>query len=167
MRVQANPDLASFLKGNNSTTNDSKKKGGKSMNSSKNNVNAIKGNNLTTISTNTSGTDNNNNNNPYKKNWKDESNAFREAMKAAREVSKAIATGAPLPPPTPSAPDPSLVLCPHCTRRFSAKAADRHIPQCQNIIAKPSTLKRGGGLNASKGLNNVVNVPKNNTKAWQ
>jgi len=166
MRVQANPDLASFLKGNNSTTNDSKKKGGKAMNSSKNNVNAIKGNNLTTISTNTSGTDNNNNN-PYKKNWKDESNAFREAMKAAREVSKAIATGAPLPPPTPSAPDPSLVLCPHCTRRFSAKAADRHIPQCQNIIAKPSTLKRGGGLNASKGLNNVVNVPKNNTKAWQ
>ena len=149
------------------------------MNSSNNNVNAMKGKNSTTISTNTSGTDNNNYNNnndnnynndinnnsndPYKKNWKDESNAFREAMKAAREVSKAIATGAPLPPPTPSAPDPSLVLCPHCTRRFSAKAADRHIPQCQNIIAKPSTLKRGGGLNASKGLNNVVNVPKNNT----
>lgn len=165
MRVQGNPDLASFLEGN-SSTNDSKKKGGKISNSSKNNANAIKGNNLTTISTNTGGTDINNNN-PYKKNWKDESNAFREAMKAAREVSKAIATGAPLPPPTPSAPDPSLVLCPHCTRRFSAKAADRHIPQCQNIIAKPSTLKRGGGLNASKGLNNVVNVPKNNTKAWQ
>jgi len=163
MRVQANPDLASFLQG--SGLNDPRKKGTKTMNSSsKNNMNIMKGNNVSAaVASIVAPMDNN----PYKKNWKDESNAFREAMKAAREVSKAIATGAPLPPPTPSAPDPSLIPCPHCTRRFSVKAADRHIPQCQNIIAKPSTLKRGGGLNASKGLNNVVNVPKNSTKAWQ
>ena len=52
-----------------------------------------------------------------KSKWQLESNAFRASMRAAREVTKAIATGAPLPPPVASAPDPSLVQCPHCSRR--------------------------------------------------
>lgn len=85
--------------------------------------------------------------------WRDQSNAFREAMKAARQYSKAVAEGKPLPPPVISAPDKSLVPCPHCGRSFNEKAADRHIPQCQNIKAKPSALKRGagggGGVNGS------------------
>lgn len=59
--------------------------------------------------------------------WKQQSQAFREAMKAARQVSQAIATGAPLPPPIMSAPDPSLIPCPHCGRRFNEKAGERHI----------------------------------------
>jgi hypothetical protein len=66
-------------------------------------------------------------------------------MKAAREFAKAKAEGKPLPPPVASAPDPSLVPCPHCGRTFNQKAAERHIPQCQNIKAKPSALKRGAG----------------------
>jgi zinc-finger of a C2HC-type len=53
-----------------------------------------------------------------KSKWQLESNAFRASMRAAREVTKAIATGAPLPPPVASAPDPSLVQCPHCSRRY-------------------------------------------------
>lgn len=77
--------------------------------------------------------------------WKEQSNAFRDAMRAARAVTKAIENGDPLPPPTTSAPDSSLVPCPHCGRRFSEKAADRHIPQCQNIKAKPTMLRRGAG----------------------
>eukprot|EP01032_Pedospumella_encystans_P019578 gene19578-22261_t len=77
--------------------------------------------------------------------WKEQSNAFREAMKAARQYSKAVAEGKPLPPPVASAPDASLIPCPTCGRRFNAKAAERHIPQCKNIIAKPTMLKRGGG----------------------
>lgn len=85
--------------------------------------------------------------------WRDQSNAFREAMKAARQYSKAVAEGKPLPPPVASAPDKSLVPCPHCGRSFNEKAAERHIPQCQNIRAKPSALKRGagggGGVNGS------------------
>jgi hypothetical protein len=86
-----------------------------------------------------------------KPSWKVASEQFRQAMKAAREVSKAIATGAPLPPPSlPSAPDPSLMPCPHCGRRFSQKAGERHIPQCQNIKAKPSSLKRGDGGGGGK-----------------
>jgi len=32
--------------------------------------------------------------------------------------------------------DPSLVQCPHCGRRYSEKAADRHIPQCLDIKAR-------------------------------
>jgi uncharacterized C2H2 Zn-finger protein len=85
--------------------------------------------------------------------WKDQSKAFREAMKAARQVTQAIAAGAPLPPPVISAPDPSLIPCPHCGRRFNEKAAERHIPKCQDIKAKPTSLKRGagggGGVNGS------------------
>lgn len=77
--------------------------------------------------------------------WKEQSNAFREAMKAARQVTKAIASGGPLPEYVPSAPDPSLIPCPHCNRRFNQKAAERHIPQCQNIKAKPTSLKKGAG----------------------
>lgn len=77
--------------------------------------------------------------------WKEDSERFREAMKAARAVSHAQATGAPLPPPTISAPDPSLIQCPHCSRRFNDRAAERHIPQCKSIRAKPSTLKKGSG----------------------
>jgi hypothetical protein len=46
------------------------------------------------------------------------------------------ANGDPLPPPVVSAPDDSLIPCPHCNRRFNQKAADRHIPQCQNIKGK-------------------------------
>jgi hypothetical protein len=98
--------------------------------------------------------------------WEEESRAFRDAMKAARQFSKAEKSGAPLPAHVPSGPDPNLTPCPHCGRRFNAKAADRHIPQCQNIKAKPSRLlknsgmgavasatnKRGGGTTSARGV---------------
>ena len=74
--------------------------------------------------------------------WKQQSDMFRQAMKSSRDVTKALESGAPLPPSVPSAPDPSLVPCPHCGRRFNGKAADRHIPQCQNIKAKPKVPTR-------------------------
>jgi hypothetical protein len=77
--------------------------------------------------------------------WKQQSSAFRNAMKAARGVTEAQANGTPLPPMAASAPDPSLIPCPHCGRRFNEKAADRHIPQCQQIKARPTALKRGTG----------------------
>lgn len=47
---------------------------------------------------------------------------------------------ADLPPPQPSAPDPSFIPCPHCGRRFSALAGERHIPHCKNIKAKVRSL---------------------------
>ena len=53
--------------------------------------------------------------------WKEKSNAFREAMKAAREGTTA--------PPTV---DSSLVPCQFCGRKFNEKAAERHIPFCES-----------------------------------
>ena len=86
--------------------------------------------------------------------WKQESEQFREAMKAARMATLAEKTGdmSLMPAHTPSAPDPSLVQCPHCSRRFNETAAARHIPKCQDIKAKPSSLKRGSGRGASGGI---------------
>lgn len=81
--------------------------------------------------------------------WKQQSLAFRETMKAAKGVTDALAAGTPLPAHTPSGPDMSLTPCPHCNRRFNASAAERHIPQCQNIRAKPNMLKRGTGSSAT------------------
>lgn len=94
--------------------------------------------------------------------WRAESMAFREAMRQAKMVSRAEkqakATGVPLhvllPPSTMTSSnygiggrdvDPSFVQCPTCGRSFNQKAGARHIPQCQNIIAKPKRLTRHSG----------------------
>ena len=86
--------------------------------------------------------------NAGKSKWAEQSKAFRDAMKQSRAVSNAIATGQKIPDFKPSAPDPNMVPCPHCNRTFNAKAADRHIPQCQNIKAQPKSLKAGSGHGA-------------------
>lgn len=54
-------------------------------------------------------------------------------MTDAQQSGKSLAD---LPPPKPSAPDPSFIPCPHCGRRFSVLAGERHIPHCKNIKAK-------------------------------
>ena len=77
--------------------------------------------------------------------WKAKSSAFRDAMRAAREYKAAKAAGIDPPPIAASAPDPSFVPCPNCGRTFNEKAAERHIPRCKNIIAKPKRLIRGSG----------------------
>jgi len=83
-----------------------------------------------------------------KKDWKAQSEQFRAAIRNARGVTEAIKNGVKAAdiPYVPSAPDPSLVQCPHCGRRFNENAAERHIPKCKDIIAKPNFLKRGNGL---------------------
>jgi uncharacterized C2H2 Zn-finger protein len=77
--------------------------------------------------------------------WKEQSVQLREAMKMARLAKQAQESGGPMPDFVPSAPDPSLVRCPHCGRSFNERAAERHIPVCTNIKAKPSSLKKGSG----------------------
>ena len=79
--------------------------------------------------------------------WKQQSSALRDAMKQSRIVSQYEKEGRlhELPAMAPSAPDPSLVPCPHCGRSFNQKAADRHIPKCANTKAKPKRLVRGSG----------------------
>lgn len=77
--------------------------------------------------------------------WKNQSEALREAMKAMRETQKAIDAGLPPPPVKKSAPDPGMVECSNCGRRFNERAAERHIPLCKDIKARPTVLKKGAG----------------------
>ena len=48
------------------------------------------------------------------------------------------------------AQDDGLVMCPHCERRFNEKAAERHIPKCNDIRSKPKTLRKGEGKSVYK-----------------
>ena len=75
-----------------------------------------------------------------KASWKVRSQQLRQAMQANRPGVGGGASSA-----MPAEPDPSMVQCPHCQRTFSDIAAERHIPQCSNIKAKPKRLMRGTG----------------------
>ena len=81
--------------------------------------------------------------------WKRDHMAFQAAMTHCKQNSGAEASGMPPPaglPPPPECDD--RTPCPHCGRRFNALAAERHIPKCQAISAKPKMLTRGGGVQA-------------------
>jgi ribosomal protein L37AE/L43A len=99
--------------------------------------------------------------------WKADSSALRQAMKAARQVSlaqkKSLETGIPLtqllPAPTAAsaAADPiydTYVQCPTCGRKYNQTAGARHIPQCKNIMNKPSRLKAHSGAPATTSRRN-------------
>ena len=84
--------------------------------------------------------------------WEQKSSQLRDAMRAARQYKEDIANNVDpslrAPPPPPSAPDPSLVPCPNCGRSFAEKAAERHIPKCASIRARPTMLRKGAGIAA-------------------
>lgn len=68
---------------------------------------------------------------PKKKDWRQQHEQFVSSIRAAREVTRSIAKGGPLPAYTPSAPNPDYVQCPYCERRFQEDTAQRHIPFCK------------------------------------
>lgn len=79
-----------------------------------------------------------------KHDWKAESEAFRRALREARQVDqvlKAGGTAKDLPPPTYSV-NPDYVQCPHCQRRFAPEVAKRHIPHCATTVNKPKPPPR-------------------------
>ncbi|KAG5481616.1 hypothetical protein CUR178_06968 [Leishmania enriettii] len=79
-----------------------------------------------------------------KRDWKAESEAFRRALREARQVDqvlKAGGTAKDLPPPTYST-NPNYVPCPHCQRRFAPDVAARHIPRCANTVNRPKPPPR-------------------------
>ncbi|KNC47433.1 uncharacterized protein AMSG_02451 [Thecamonas trahens ATCC 50062] len=72
--------------------------------------------------------------------WREQHAEFIALVRNAKEVTafeKAGGKLSDLPPPSPSSSSSSLVPCPHCTRKFSRQAAERHIPICANNENKP------------------------------
>lgn len=78
--------------------------------------------------------------------WRMKSEAFRQAIKESRVVTKYQREGrlAELPPAkaTPVELD-DRIPCPHCGRRFAAEPAARHIPKCKDIKARAKRPPRG------------------------
>ncbi|GBF92488.1 hypothetical protein Rsub_04592 [Raphidocelis subcapitata] len=75
--------------------------------------------------------------------WSKQSEQLRAAMRAARGDGGGAEAGGGGGFDEPEEDD--RVPCPHCGRRFAPLTADRHIPKCQSISAKPSTLRARGG----------------------
>ncbi|RNA38617.1 zinc finger C2HC domain-containing 1A isoform X1 [Brachionus plicatilis] len=65
-------------------------------------------------------------------NWREKHNEFIRSIRAARGVTEALRTGAPLPKNEPSAVPSDYVNCQFCGRNFNRNAAERHIPFCEN-----------------------------------
>uniref|UniRef100_A0A672UFC9 Zinc finger C2HC-type containing 1B n=1 Tax=Strigops habroptila TaxID=2489341 RepID=A0A672UFC9_STRHB len=66
-----------------------------------------------------------------KSNWRQHHEDFINAIRSAKQATKALKEGRPLPPPPPSSINPDYIQCPHCSRRFNETAAERHIKFCE------------------------------------
>ncbi|CAM4773699.1 unnamed protein product [Rotaria magnacalcarata] len=84
-----------------------------------------------------------------KANWRQKHEDFIRAIRYAKQATNYEKAGgrlADLPPP-PASVNPDYVQCPHCGRNFAPMVAERHIPKCVNILAKPKpppSLNRTG-----------------------
>ena len=61
-------------------------------------------------------------------NWREDHEALVRTIREARQITRAIETGAPLPKQTPSQVPSDYVQCEFCQRNFNKHAAERHIP---------------------------------------
>ncbi|CAF1684187.1 unnamed protein product, partial [Adineta ricciae] len=70
---------------------------------------------------------------PKKKatNWREGHAALVRTIREARQITRAIETGAPLPKQTPSQIPTDYVQCDFCQRHFNKHSAERHIPFCE------------------------------------
>ena len=81
---------------------------------------------------------------PKKSGWRQKHEEFIESLQYARQVATVQAKGgnvAALPPP-PRTQNLDYVPCPYCERRFNKDVAERHIPRCKEIKARPAPPKK-------------------------
>jgi len=79
-----------------------------------------------------------------KNNWRQTHDDFIRSIRAAKQVSKHMASGgkaSDLPPPPPSL-NPDYVHCQYCDRRFNPEVAERHIPKCATTTNRPKPPKQ-------------------------
>ncbi|NXT85919.1 ZC21B protein, partial [Zapornia atra] len=60
---------------------------------------------------------------------------FINAIPPAKQFTKALKKGHPLPPPPPPSINPDYIQCPYCSRRFNEAAAQRHVKFCEEQAA--------------------------------
>jgi len=70
-----------------------------------------------------------------KSDWRKKREEFINTLRAAKEAQRHLANGGNLKdlPPPPPMDTSDYIQCPHCNRRFSEAAAERHIPKCKDI----------------------------------
>eukprot|EP00743_Colponemidia_sp_Colp-15_P011260 GILK01012533.1.p1 GENE.GILK01012533.1~~GILK01012533.1.p1 ORF type:complete len:1062 (+),score=257.29 GILK01012533.1:432-3188(+) len=71
--------------------------------------------------------------------WRNEHQRLQQNFQYAKECESAVKRGVQ-PPPVPELPVDSMVSCPHCARKFSSSAAQRHVEICAKVENKPKPL---------------------------
>jgi hypothetical protein len=83
--------------------------------------------------------------------WRQQSEALKAAMHVSRQLEAAKACGEDLRTVQldtgPELPD-DRVPCPHCGRRYAADVAERHVPRCKDIVARPGVQRAKAGRGA-------------------
>ncbi|XP_030050967.1 zinc finger C2HC domain-containing protein 1B [Microcaecilia unicolor] len=85
-----------------------------------------------------------------KSTWRQAHEDFINCIRAAKEVSKAMREGRPLPPPPPPSINPDYIQCPFCQRRFNQIAGERHINFCKEQAARQAMCTKSAPGSSAK-----------------